>query len=420
MTGTGVTLEFTKVVDQVQTMGRYLSKREQTLASRLELALERFYQLCDLEPVHERIRLVRESSVSGYRGATPAPRPYSEILCGVGPVPEAPALAAIIAADGSQIYPDQHGSALYYLLNMGIFVYHHGETRVPVQLTHPELYYSDKMLLDRDGRLITNQTVNARRSVMEMQWLAKQAWTQAQEIHASGEARPMITFHDGNLLKFFGANEVAGAQEVEKDYMEALQRLFDSGAVLAGYADKPRSTTLISLLHLMSLPPEQVNDANLKTNGELEGLSDAALYRHVLNPGDRSAVMVQNSPQNREYKNKGAEFEIAFFYVNVSSSSHPIIVRLEIPMWVAMHPQAIDALHALVVHQCRIQGRKHYPYVLTRADEMAYVSSLEKQQLDELIRIAMLKNMVAPDQSNKLQTKGLARGQHRNQHRLRA
>jgi hypothetical protein len=416
-----VTLEFTKVVDQVQKMGRYLSKRDQSIANRLELALERFYQLTDLDPVHARIKLVRESSVSGYRGAAPSPRPYDEIVCGVGPVPEAPPLATIIAADGSQVYPDQHAPALYYLINIGVFVYYHGENRVPLQMTSPELYYSDKMLLDRDGRVITNQTVNARRSVMEMEWLAKQAWTQAQETRSNGhEPRPLAAFHDGNLLKFFGANEVAGAQEVESDYMEALQRLNDSGAILAGYADRPRSTNLISLLHLMSLAPEQVNDANLKTNGELEGLPDAALFSVVLESGERSAIMVQNSPQNREYKvRKGPEYEIGFLYVNVSMTSHPIIVRLEIPMWVAYNPQAVDALHALVVGQCAIQGRKHYPYALTRADEMAYVSSLEKQQMEELIRIEMLKNRIEPEQSNKLQTKGLARGQKR-QHRLRA
>jgi hypothetical protein len=58
--------------------------------------------------------------------------------------------------------------------------------------------------------------------------------------------------------------------------------------------------------------------------------------------------------------------------------------------------------------------------VLTRADEMAYVSSLEKQQLEELIRVEMLKNRMEPEQSNKLQTKGLARGQTRRQHRLKA
>jgi hypothetical protein len=416
-----VTLEFTKVVDQVQRMGRYLGKRDQTIANRLELALERFYQLTELEPVHERIKLVRESSVSGYRGAAPSPRPYDEIICGVGPLPEAPPLATVIAADGSQVYPDPHAPALYYMINIGLFVYYHGETRVPLQLTNPELFYSDKMLLDRDGRVITNQTVNARRSVMEMEWLAKQAWTQAQDMHSNGhEPRPLITLYDGNLLKFFGANEVAGAQEIENDYMEALQRLYDSGALLAAYAEKSRSTSLISLLHLMSLAPQQVNDANLKTNGELEGLSDATLFGYVLEPGARSAIMVQNSPQNHEYKvRKGPEYEIGFFYINVSTTNYPIIIRLEIPMWVAYNALAVDVLHALVVQQCGIQGRKHYPYVLTRADEMAYVSSLEKQQLEELIRIEMMKNRVAPEQSNKLQTKGLARGQARRQHRLR-
>ena len=416
-----MTLEFTKIVDQVQTMGRYLGKRDQNLASRLEIALERFNQLCDLDPVHQRIKLVRESSVSGYRGATPMPQPYSEVLCGVGDVPAAPALATIIAADGSQIYPDQHAAALYYLINIGIFVYFQGETRLPLQATHPELYYSDKLLLDRDGRLITNQTVNARRSVSEMEWLAKQVWTQAQDVQQNGnEPRPILALYDGPLLKFFGANEVASSQEIERDYMEALQRLYDSGALLAGYGDKPRSTNLISLLHLMSLAPEQVNDANLKTNGELEGLSDAALFGAVLQPGQRSAIMVQNSPQNREYKDRrGPEFEIGCFYVNVSTTAQPIIVRLEIPMWVAYNPQAVNVLHALVVRQCAIQGRKHYPYVLTRADEMAYVSGLEKQQLDELIRVAMLNNRIEPEQSNKLQTKGMARGQQRRQHRLR-
>lgn len=415
-----MTLEFTKLVEQVQSMGRYLGKRDQTIATRLEIALERFNQLCDLDPIHERIRLVRESSVSGYRGAAPAPPPYSEVLCGVGPAPDAPEQAVIVAADGSQIYPDQHASALYYLINIGMFIYYHGETRVPVQATHPELYYSDKLLLDRDGRLITNQTVNARRSVIEMQWLAKEAWTQAQADRTNDLPRPIVTFHDGSLLKFFGANDVTGAQEVEKDYMEALRRLYDAGAILVGYGDKPRSTNLVSLMHLMSLAPEQVNDANLRTNGELEGLSDAALFGAILQPGERSAIMVQNSPQNHEYKvRQGPEFEIAFFYVNVSTTNAPIIVRLELPLWVAYSPQAVDILHALVVKQCAIQGRKHYPYVLTRADEMAYVSGLEKQQLEELIRVEMLRNRMSPEESNKLQTKGLARGQQRRQHRLK-
>jgi len=90
-----------------------------------------------------------------------------------------------------------------------------------------------------------------------------------------------------------------------------------------------------------------------------------------------------------------------------------VIVRVDLPMWVAREPGAVNAVHALVLSQCNIQGRRRYPYVLTRADELAYVSSIEKGQLDELIRVAMLRNQTQPEASNKLQTKDLARGVRR-------
>jgi hypothetical protein len=166
-------------------------------------------------------------------------------------------------------------------------------------MTSPELYYSDKMLLDRDGRVITNQTVNARRSVMEMEWLAnRHAIPGPSNGH---EPRPMMP---STMVRCSGSSAQMKSRiaEVENDYMEALQRLYDSGAILVGYADRPRSTNLISLLHLMNLAPEQVNDANLKTNGDLEGLPDAALFSVVLEPGERSAIMVQNSPKTANTK----------------------------------------------------------------------------------------------------------------------
>jgi hypothetical protein len=142
------------------------------------------------------------------------------------------------------------------------------------------------------------------------------------------------------------------------------------------------------------------------------------LYAEVLEPGMRSAVMTQNSPQNLNYKEKDPEVEIAFFYINVSlRPGYPVIVRIDIPMWVARDKAAVGALHALIVAQCSIQGRKQYPYALTRADELAYVSSVEKSQLDQMIRVEMLSNSLQPEASNKLQTKGLARGEKR-KHRL--
>lgn len=408
-----MSLEFNQVVEQVQTMGRYLAHRANDAGTKLERALEWFYAATDLDAVHDRIKLVRESSVSGYRGAAPLPRPYDEIICGVGDRPAAPELAIVTASDGSQIYPDPHSFAQYYLINVSSFVYYHGETRVPLQATLPKLYYSENDTLDRDGRLVTNQTVNARRSLMEVQRLADLAW----ELRSEGV--PLVAMHDGGLLKFFGGTEVAGAHEIERDYMKALEKLHDAGALLIGYLDVPRSKYLVSLLHLLNLAPEQVNDANLKTNGEIEGLTDDQIYSLVLQSGERSALMVQNSPQNREYKDRGAQYEIASFYLNVShTATRSSIARIDVPMWVAQNKGAVAAIHALIMEQCAIQGRRHYPYALTRADELAYVSSVEKSQLDELIRVAMRRADLEPEESNKLQTKGLARS-HKRQHRLK-
>jgi hypothetical protein len=408
-----VSLEFNKVIEQVQRMGRYEGKRSLSRSDRLELALDRFYALTDLTPIHDRIHLVRTSGVSGYRGATPLPQPYSEIIAAVGDAPPMPDSATLIAADGSQIYPDQHESSLYYLVNIGIYIYHHGAPRLPAQLTSPELVYAEKQIKDSDGRVINNQTVNARRTVTEMEWLAKQA------AEYRDEARPLVTLHDGPLLKFFGATEVTDAHVIERRYMEALHGLYDVRAVLCGYISNPRSTSLISLIHLMGLADSEINEVVLKTNGDLEGLTDEMLLSYVLaQPGQRSAMMTQNSPQNAEYKAKGAEYEIAFFYANVAPFGKPVIARVDVPLWVAREPAVVDALHALLLHQCGIQGRKHYPYALTRADELAVVSTIEKDQLNHLINVELLKNGIVPERSHKLQTKGLARGERR-QHRLR-
>ncbi|MDZ4766576.1 MAG: DNA double-strand break repair nuclease NurA [Chloroflexota bacterium] len=412
-----MSLEFNQVVDQVQRMGRYLGTRWSSAAGKLDLALERFDAACDLALVQARIDMVRGSGVSGYRGAAPLSAPYAEIVCGVGEPSAAPERATIVAVDGSQIYPDAHSPALYYLVNIGAFIYHYGETRLPRQHTTPELYYTESALEDKDGRPVNNQTVNARRTVMELKALAARAWELRDD---PSVAAPIITLHDGGLLKFFGATEITDARTLEKDYWESLEKLRESGAVLAGYPGAQRATYVVSLLHLLSLPPDQVNDANLKTNGDLEGLSDTRLYSEILNAGQRSAVMVQNSPQNYDYKTRlGVDYEIAFFYLNVSGelNESPRIARIDIPMWVATNPAAVDALQALILHQCAIQGRKRYPYALTRADEMAYISSTEKAQIDQLIRVSMLENGLMPEESEKLQTKGLARGARR-QHRL--
>lgn len=97
--------------------------------------------------------------------------------------------------------------------------------------------------------------------------------------------------------------------------------------------------------------------------------------------------MLQNSPRNLKYKQRGENYEIAYFYLKVSSGYQNTIARVDIPMWVARDRKKVDELHALIYSQSAMQGRNPYPYVLTRADELAVVTGKDKAKLEEMIRL---------------------------------
>ena len=404
-------LEFNKIINQVYKLGSMVEHLDFDIGVKLRTALERFDNPPPLEKIRERVNLVQGTSVSGYRGAVPLEGSLYEDISAVYDLPPTPERATIIGADGSQIYPNEQAPVHYYLTNIGLYVYHHGASQLPYQRTLPILAYHKDHVHDRGGRIISNRTVDARRTVREMQELGKLAW----ELKA--EARPLIALYDNHLL--FSANSsVEGHQAIMRAYKGALVHLHDSAALLAGYVDNPtRSRVVVRMLYLLSLTDEEVMHADLSTGGDLEGLRDVHLFEAVLDPGQRSAIMVQNSPRNLEYKEGpggGPSYEVAFFYLKVSSGYRSSIARVDIPMWVARDKASVDALHALLVAQCGMQGRNPYPYALTRADELAVVNGKDKNKLDELIAIELRKKGIDPTVfSAKAWSKRLARSEKR-------
>jgi hypothetical protein len=405
-------LEFNKVVDQVHKLGRMLDEIDLNVGNRLELAIERFYAATDLDFIHERIAMTRRPDVSGYRGAAPLDAPYHEMICQTFPCPEIPPTATIIAADGSQIYPAEQSPVHYFLVNIGLFTYHHGVDRVPGQFSVPRLFFHKDHVHDPTGRILSNRTIDARRTAAEMHELAAKVW------ELRDEGRPLVALYDNHLL-FWANEDVTGAKQLMSRYLSAMVHLHDAGALLAGYVDNPtRSRVLIRLLHLLNLTEDEVRTTDLSSSRELEGVSDMQLFGSVLGAGERSALMVQNSPRNLKYRQRGDSYEIAFFYLKTSSGYQESIARVDVPMWVARDRTLVDELHALLVSQCSLQGRNPYPYSLTRADELAYVSGKDKMKLDEMIAIELRKKGINPHPfSGKAWGKQLARSNKR-QHEL--
>ncbi len=411
-----MTLEFDKVVPQIQQMGHTLAENEESASHIAGDAWESFLTLTDNHAIWQQIWTARQHD-AGFRGAAPMDDPNdpehqnTERLTQAYPLPTCPERATILAADGSQIYPDPHAAILYYLTNIAVFIYRHGvEADLPETVAEPQLYFRDEELHERDGRIIANAAVNARRNVFEMQFLARETHKHIDSEADSAYARPLLSVSDGPLLFWLGG-DVPNAKGLMEDYYEALGVLFNARAALAGYVDQPRSRFLIGTLYLMSLDESEITRPNLVSTGPLEGLDDRFLMKRLLGPGERSALLVQQSPQNKTYHDRATEFEIAFFYLNVSGlDQEPYLARVEIPMWVARDPTLVDAVHALLYAQCQLTDR--YPYVLTRADECAVVHSYEKQALDEMIYVELLKRQVPFAASQKLSMKNVARVSH--------
>ncbi len=398
-----MTLEFQKLTTLVERMGQDLANQERDLESKTDLALQIMAAYADqayLPHILERVQDAIDKD-AGYRGA----RPLDEPIMNVYPAAPLPDSATIVAVDGSQIPPDVHGAALYYLINIGAIAIRHGSGEPPDVFSEPALYYDSEYIQTQDHGLISLATVSARRTVAEMATLSERAWL------LRGEARPLLALFDGALLLFPLSPEVPGREQLENVYFSAMTRLLEVKAGLAGYIDRPRSSFIVSLLHLLDIPADEVSRSMLATDGRLEGLQDIQVYRTLLGPSERSALFVQMSPQNKDFRKKAGEtHEIAFFYINLAASGEPAkIARVEVPMWVANDREWVAELQALIYQQCQ-QLMTRYPYVLTRADELAVVKREEVRQLNTMIQVAMARHGLSPTESEKQAGKGIARG----------
>ncbi|GAB4549324.1 MAG: DNA double-strand break repair nuclease NurA [Anaerolineae bacterium] len=392
-----MTLYFEKLQGQINSLGITLADRSQTAARELEQAERLLRQLADVDDIWEQIKLARQND-AGFRGAAPMNEPINVPYL----LPPCPDRATIFAADGSQVFPDPHGPAAYYLTNIGVFIYHHGTDALPEFVVEPQLYFRDEDVLNFDGQMIPNSAVNARRTVFEMQTLARTLTERADA------APPLLALYDGPLLGTPIGKDVPDAATLQADYHEGMDFIWDADGLLAGYVDRPTSRFVLYTLFLMTLAPDEITAGNLGTL-RLDGMSDVDVFKSLLPPGGRSALMVQQSPLNKDYADRWSPMhEIVFFYLNTASAGQsPYLARVEIPMWVARNAEAVNAIHALLYSQCQITDR--YPYALTRADEIAVVSASEKRALDEMIAVALLKNQQPVESSQKLSSKWMAR-----------
>jgi hypothetical protein len=302
--------------------------------------------------------------------------------------------------DGSQIYPDRHGLAFYFVINVGSIVFRHGSGQAPAVATRPRVYYADEEVYP-GGDAVTGDWVDALRAVAEVQTLADLAEAEP------ADAAPCLGLGDGPLL-FWQQRTAVPADRRERllaDYLGGLDRLRRAGVPAAGLVSRAHSAEVVAVLYLAHLDPEERTEDISLHDTPFRGLTDRALFG-FLRPGERSALFVRGARPNEAFAARG--HSIYFLYLNTGGD----VARVEIPEWLALDPAMLNLVHAAVVEQCRFNNG--YPYVLTRADEQAVIMGDEREVLESMIVHAMIRHgLKGPELSRKAQQKQVARWRRR-------
>jgi hypothetical protein len=361
-----MSIDFQQVQTQIKKLGESAYLREQRLQVEREKAravLKSWAQ--DFERLRSKVAQAQVYDQS-LRCALPVDEPLD---AGFSP-PKLPHGATLIAADGSQIAPDRHSEVLYCLVNVGGIAMQTGSTQAPSLCVETQLYYDDQIITETG--VMTEAALALNRDLAERSLLARLA---------KEYTPPVITFTDGPM-ELWGARDGENAQGFQKKletYLNVLKDMAAAGAVTGGYVDKPASNLVLRLLEVALLPEDEL--PQVKKQHPFQGVSDIDLFRALLAPGQRSAVFAIHSRTSGQYRD---ELALHFFYLNVGLD-RPWLARVEIPGWVAQDETKVGLLQAALIGQCRILGRRSYPYLLHRAHEAAVVTLQEKEQVTQMI-----------------------------------
>lgn len=301
--------------------------------------------------------------------------------------------AVLIAVDGSQVYPDPHAAALYYLLQIGGIAFRYDGSR-PTPYSCESLHFRDDELYDAQGYLISAERVGMQRLVREMEYLAELT---ALERHVA-LAASLIAMTDGPLLWPYVERGRADFLALEA-YLEAISGIRQAGGLPVGYVARPGGRALVELLWASQLAPEDI-PGKLQDN-PLRLLADGELMAHFLQPGERSTWLSRPSATNQRQAAHG--HEVWFCYVNVGAERAPVIARVEAPKWGVGDEDAITMLHKVLLHQSHVLNG--YPYALARAHEEALVTTSDKAALDSEIQRHILEQGIVVRPSEKAQQK---------------
>ncbi|MFN0070062.1 MAG: DNA double-strand break repair nuclease NurA [Chloroflexota bacterium] len=385
-------LDALQVGAQVRALSAHLESRREFHRNRLPVARE---VLLRQAQDWERLAVLAQRSTS--RLATPI-EPLDAIL----DAPGAPASYTVLATDGSQIEPDHHGIAEYFLINLGTVSIRYGPAPDARLETNAQLFFEDKDRFITDGSSgsrrvpVQDGHLAALRSVMELGAVVQLAGLVADD------GSPRLALQDGTLLLWVleqRPNDFIRDQLL-RPYVGHLQRLREQRTPVASYISRPRSTEVSGLLREATCRGEISGCGPCRSMGDacaLEALHDRELF-HDLEIGQRSArFAVTLNPDLAGYYE---DHRVHFFFLRVDEDE---IARVEVPEWIASDESALGLVQSVILDQC--QRGLGYPVAIARAHEKAIVTGADRSVLRSMIEATLAQAGIQVSSSAKQSSK---------------
>jgi hypothetical protein len=317
----------------------------------------------------------------------------------------------VIATDGSQVAPDYHHVAPWYLINTGCAIFRYGppEGRARARLaSFPTLKPPKRGVpategTPEDSEADARATAVGISSRLEVERLRAELELAAHLLDEEGDPGRTVLLLDGPLIQWRMISDLRGREkgEIIRLFKELVQRSRELRIPIAGFISRSRAVEWVTLLRF-SLCPEVAGPSHqlcgecrqslLRWNTEppvgahhaaLAGLRDIELAGQLLarnQQGWRTQVIaLQSRMWDREITAGFSNGSAGFFYLQTGAE----ISRVELPQWVWEDEEQMQLLHGAIWDQCEV-GRG-YPMALSEAHEAAVVRSPDRDAFYLLI-----------------------------------
>jgi hypothetical protein len=395
-----MTLDLTKVASQVGEMIIKIKSGNQERSEHLNCA---FDKLCDknldIEKLKHKIaesRTLAQWPIAGLVGE----------IFGRFSAPPFPGEYTVLATDGSHIDVDRNQAAHCYLINIGFVNMHYGKDCSAELDSFPHLYSDDgdMVISSQDNKLqkenVQGALLDAKRSVEECRVLAEMA-------SKLPEGSTGLALMDGSLIMFGLENypKFVAEELLIKGFLKHLDTIMALNShrkvLLASYISSPKSAHVTNALKVAFCPHEKADCEKYCSDEKgacevISGVQDSELFSKLLSKGERSSLFINPSVIVDKHYGK---HHVYFFYLRVEDE----IARIEIPEWIAMHPEWLNLTHALVLDQC--QRGQGYPVALSEAHEQAVVTGADRDEFWGLVEESLEEEKIFTHTSVKSRSK---------------